>query len=274
MKKPLTYGDVANPNNRAAYAKKVIAVTSGKGGVGKSTVSSNLAVALKQEGYKVGLLDADVYGPDIPRMFQVSDERLKWGEGEKENKMLPVINYGVKLMSVGMTLPEDDTPLIWRSSVAISALIQFLEDVDWEELDFLIIDMPPGTGDVQLTMAEELPISAALIVTTPQTVCKDDVNRAVRMYKDLNIKIGGIVENMSYFVAPDTGNVYYLFGKDGAKEIAMRYDVPLLAQIPFVMSIREGADNGEIAVACGDETVKNAYKLMAKNLLDSMGAKL
>jgi len=267
----MNYGNSANPNNRAPYAKKVIAVTSGKGGVGKSTVSSNLAVALKQEGYSVGLLDADVYGPDIPRMFQVEDERLTWGEGEKENKIIPSENYGVKVMSVGLTLPEFDTPLIWRSSVAISALIQFLEDVDWGELDFLVIDMPPGTGDVQLTMAEELPISAAVIVTTPQRVCKDDVNRAVRMYKDLNIKIGGIVENMSYFVAPDTGNRYELFGSGGGAEIASRYDVPLLGEIPFIMSIRDGGDNGEIPVACGSEDVKNIYKVVAKNLLKNIG---
>lgn len=201
QKKSMNYGNTANPNNRAPYAKRVIAVTSGKGGVGKSTVSVNLSVALAQKGFKVGLLDADVYGPNVPRMTQVADEKLKWNDN---NKIVPSENFGIKIMSVGLTTPSSDTPLVWRSSVAVSALIQFLEDVEWGELDFLVIDMPPGTGDIQLTMAQELPITAGVIVTTPQPVALDDVSRAIMMFKDINVPIGGLVENMSFFIAPDT----------------------------------------------------------------------
>ncbi|MRI59124.1 MAG: ATP-binding protein, partial [Epsilonproteobacteria bacterium] len=205
QKKSIHYGSTARPNNRAPYAKNIIAVTSGKGGVGKSTVSTNLAIALAQKGYKVGLLDADVYGPDIPRMVGVEHERLRWGNNDK---IIPSENFGIKVMSVGLTTPSPDTPLVWRSSVAVSALIQFLEDVDWGELDFLVIDMPPGTGDIQLTMAQELPITAGVLVTTPQMVASDDVSRAIMMFKDIGVHIGGLIENMSYFIAPDTGKRY------------------------------------------------------------------
>ncbi|MEY4503722.1 MAG: hypothetical protein RL154_10, partial [Pseudomonadota bacterium] len=190
------YGTTMEPNNRAQYAKKIIAVTSGKGGVGKSTISTNLAVALAQKGFKVGLLDADIYGPDIPRMMGLSGAKLKWGDV----KMLPSENFGVKIMSVGMTTPTDDTPLVWRSSVAVSALVQFLEETEWGELDFLVIDMPPGTGDIQLTVAQELKLSGAILVTTPQLVATGDVSRAIMMYKEIGVNIIGIVENMSYYL--------------------------------------------------------------------------
>ena len=263
-KKSINYGSTANPNNRAPYAKNVIAVTSGKGGVGKSTVSTNLAIALAQMGYKVGLLDADVYGPDIPRMTGVEHERLRWGENDK---IIPSENFGIKIMSVGLTTPSPDTPLVWRSSVAVSALIQFLEDVDWGELDFLVIDMPPGTGDIQLTMAQELPISAGVLVTTPQMVAVDDVSRAIMMFKDIGVPIGGLIENMSYFIAPDTGKRYDIFGKDGGKALAIKYDIPFLGQIPLEMDIRALSDEGMPPVALGEERHKNYYKTIAQNLL-------
>lgn len=263
----LNYGSVSNPNNRAPYAKSVLAVTSGKGGVGKSTVSTNLAVALAKLGHKVGLLDADVYGPDIPRMVGIERERIKWGEGEKENKIIPSENFGIKVMSVGLTLPEEDTPLIWRSSVAISALVQFLEDVDWGELDYLVIDMPPGTGDVQLTMAEELNIKSAIIVTTPQSVASDDVSRSIRMYKELGIAIGGVVENMSFFIAPDTKNRYEIFGNGGGEALAKRYEIPFLGAIPIDMNIREFCDDGRPIVACGSSELKKYYEDIAKKII-------
>jgi len=264
QKKSMNYGNTANPNNRAPYAKRVIAVTSGKGGVGKSTVSVNLSVALAQKGFKVGLLDADVYGPNVPRMTQVADEKLKWNDN---NKIVPSENFGIKIMSVGLTTPSSDTPLVWRSSVAVSALIQFLEDVEWGELDFLVIDMPPGTGDIQLTMAQELPITAGVIVTTPQPVALDDVSRAIMMFKDINVPIGGLVENMSFFIAPDTKKRYDIFGKGGGEETAKRYDIPFLGQIPLDMQIREFSDNGTPPVAMGDNLQKDYYKNIADNLL-------
>ncbi|SFO91338.1 Mrp/NBP35 family ATP-binding protein [Hydrogenimonas thermophila] len=264
QKKSMNYGNTANPNNRAPYAKRVIAVTSGKGGVGKSTVSVNLSVALAQKGFKVGLLDADVYGPNVPRMTQVADEKLKWNDN---NKIVPSENFGIKIMSVGLTTPSSDTPLVWRSSVAVSALIQFLEDVDWGELDFLVIDMPPGTGDIQLTMAQELPITAGVIVTTPQPVALDDVSRAIMMFKDINVPIGGLVENMSFFIAPDTKKRYDIFGKGGGEETAKRYDIPFLGKIPLDMQIREFSDNGTPPVAMGDKLQKGYYKNIVDNLL-------
>lgn len=265
--KDINYGNSAAPNNRAPYAANVIAVTSGKGGVGKSTVCVNLAIALAQKGYKVGVLDADVYGPNVPRLTNTDLEKIRWND---DNQIVPSENYGIKIMSVALTTPTSDTPLVWRSSVAVSALIQFLEDVAWGELDFLVIDMPPGTGDIQLTMAQELPITAGVIVTTPQLVASDDVSRAIRMFQDIHVPIGGLVENMSYFVAPDTGTRYDIFGTGGGARLAERYNVKLLGQIPLNMDIREGSDNGEPPVALGNETLKSYYREVVDKLLESV----
>lgn len=266
--KSTNYGNTQKPNNRAPYAKHIIVVTSGKGGVGKSTVSVNLAVSLAQQGYKVGLLDADVYGPNTPRMLGVEDEKMQWNN---DNKIIPSENYGIKVMSVGLTTPSSDTPLVWRSSVAVSALIQFLEDVAWGELDFLVIDMPPGTGDIQLTMAQELPITSSVIVTTPQMISTDDVSRAVMMFKDIGVPIGGIVENMSYFIAPDTGTKYDIFGSGGGEMICEKYDIPFLGSIPLTMAIRETSDAGKPAVATDDMVQKSYYQTITNNLLSQMG---
>lgn len=264
----INYGSTQKPNNRAPYAKHIIAVTSGKGGVGKSTVCVNLSVALAQKGYKVGLLDADVYGPNTPRMLGLEDEKMQWNE---QNKIIPSENYGIKVMSVGLTTPKSDTPLVWRSSVAVSALIQFLEDVDWGELDFLMIDMPPGTGDIQLTMAQELPLSSSVIVTTPQSVSTDDVSRAVMMFRDIGVSIGGIVENMSYFIAPDTQVAYDIFGSGGGEMVAQKYNIPLLGKIPLLMSIREACDVGRPAVVSPDNQERKYYQDIVDNLLVRMG---
>lgn len=264
--KDINYGNSSTPNNRAPYAKNVIAVTSGKGGVGKSTVSVNLAIALAQKGYKVGILDADVYGPNVPRLTNTDLEKIKWND---DNKIVPSENYGLKIMSVALTTPTSDTPLVWRSSVAVSALIQFLEDVAWGELDFLVIDMPPGTGDIQLTMAQELPITAGVIVTTPQLVASDDVSRAIRMFQDIHVPMAGLVENMSYFIAPDTGHRYDIFGSGGGERLSKRYNIPLLGQIPLDMSIREGSDNGEPPVVLGDTNQKAHYMNIVEAMLKS-----
>lgn len=269
--KDTNYGNSAAPNNRAPYAKNIIAVTSGKGGVGKSTVSVNLAIALAQKGYKVGLLDADVYGPNVPRLTNTDLEKIKWND---ENKIVPSENYGIKIMSVALTTPTSDTPLVWRSSVAVSALIQFLEDVAWGELDFLVIDMPPGTGDIQLTMAQELPITAGVIVTTPQLVASDDVSRAIRMFQDIHVPMAGLVENMSYFVAPDTKIRYDIFGSGGGDRLAKRYNIALLGQIPIDMQIREGSDNGEPPVALGTEEQKSYYKTIVDTMFNEIKFRL
>lgn len=271
VQKDTHYGTSITPNNRAPYAANVIAITSGKGGVGKSTVSVNIAIALAQKGYKVGLLDADVYGPNVPRLTNTDLEKIKWND---ENKIVPSENFGLKIMSVALTTPTSDTPLVWRSSVAVSALIQFLEDVAWGELDFLVIDMPPGTGDIQLTMAQELPITAGVIVTTPQLVASDDVSRAIRMFQDIHVPIAGLVENMSYFIAPDTGNRYDIFGKGGGERLAERYNVPLLGQIPLNMQIREGSDNGEPPVALGSDELKSYYTAITDTILSKVRFRL
>jgi len=271
VQKDTNYGSSVNPNNRAPYAANVIAVTSGKGGVGKSTVSVNLAIALAQRGYRVGILDADVYGPNVPRLTNTDLEKIRWND---DNKIIPSENYGIKIMSVALTTPTSDTPLVWRSSVAVSALIQFLEDVEWGELDFLVIDMPPGTGDIQLTMAQELPITAGVIVTTPQLVASDDVSRAIRMFQDIHVPMAGLVENMSYFIAPDTGNRYDIFGSGGGARLAERYNIPLLGQIPLNMDIREGSDNGEPPVVLGNDTLKSYYKEIVENMLKAVKFKI
>jgi len=266
----ITHGDSAHPNNRAPYARTVVAVTSGKGGVGKSTVCVNLAVGLAQRGLRVGLLDADVYGPSIPRLLQVADERLQWND---DNKMVPAENFGVKVVSTGLTTPEKDTPLAWRSAVATSALIQLLEDVAWGDLDVLMVDMPPGTGDVQITMAQELPLTAAVVVTTPQTVATDDVRRAIRMLQDVNVPVAGVVENMSYFIAPDTGAVYHPFGQGGGKMLAQAYGVPFLGMLPLDGAVRQASDEGFPIIAIGNDKQKAAYGAMVDALLAVDGMK-
>ncbi|MDD2791064.1 MAG: Mrp/NBP35 family ATP-binding protein [Sulfurimonas sp.] len=270
-KKDMNYGNSAAPNNRAPYAKNIIAVTSGKGGVGKSTVSVNIAIALAQKGYRVGILDADVYGPNIPRLTNTDVERIEWND---QDKIIPAENYGIKIMSVALTTPTQDTPLVWRSSVAVNALIQFLEDVAWGELDFMVIDMPPGTGDVQLTIAQELPIAAAVLVTTPQLVATDDVSRAVMMFKDIGVKMAGIVENMSFFIAPDTKTRYDIFGTGGGEKIASKYQIPFLGAIPLDMQIREGSDKGEPPVSLGNSEQKKYYQDIVENILTNSDFRL
>jgi ATP-binding protein involved in chromosome partitioning len=253
-----------SPVERAAYAKRILCFTSGKGGVGKSTVAVNVAVALAQRNLRVGILDADVYGPSIPRLLSIEDERVSWND---RDQMVPAENFGLKIMSVGLTTPEKDTPLAWRSSVATSALIQLLEDVAWGELDYLVIDMPPGTGDVQLTMAQELRISGAIVVTTPQLVATDDVRRAIRMLQEMRVPIAGVVENMSYFVAPDTQAVHRPFGEGGGRLLAGDYGVPFLGEIPLSGAIREASDRGRPIAAAGSEDERAIFRALADRIL-------
>lgn len=223
--------------------KNIVAVGAGKGGVGKSTLSVLAAVGLARAGAKVGLLDADVYGPSVPKMLGVEDARP---EVAGENKIVPVPASGLKVMSLGF-LTEPDQAIIWRGPMIHNMVKTFLEQVDWGDLDYLIVDLPPGTGDVPLTLSQSLPLNGAVVVCTPQDVALLDAVRAARMYQMLNVEVLGIVENMSYFIAPDTGKEYDLFGKGGAEKAAARLRVPFLGSIPINVAIRISGDEGHPA---------------------------
>lgn len=239
--------------------KNIIAVGSGKGGVGKSTVSTNLAIALAKTGAKVGYLDADIYGPSAPLMFGMQGERPMMREVNGKGMIEPLERFGVKVMSIGFLVDEKQA-VVWRGPMATGALKQFITDVYWGELDYLIIDMPPGTGDIHLTLVQTIPITGAVIVTTPQNVAMADAKKAMMMFKNANIQVPilGIVENMAYFTPAELpDNKYYIFGKDGGKQLAEQFEVPFLGEVPLVQSIREGADKGFPAVL-NDEPVSLA----------------
>ncbi len=222
--------------------KNTIAVASGKGGVGKSTVAVNLAVALAKDGAKVGLIDADIYGPSIPLMLGIKGKPTIY-QNKNTKKMIPLENYGVKLISIGF-LVDDNTPVIWRGPMASGAVKQFMSDVEWEDLDYLIFDMPPGTGDIQLTLVQTVPLTGAVIVTTPQEVALIDARKGLKMFSRVNVPVFGIVENMSYFIAPDTGKKYDIFGSGGGAKLAEELNVPFLGGIPIDPRIRIGGDKG------------------------------
>jgi ATP-binding protein involved in chromosome partitioning len=226
------------PAGALARVANVVCVGSGKGGVGKSTITANLAAALATQGKKVGVLDADVWGYSIPRMFDVGGRP----QVSPERKILPLENYGVKVMSIGFFV-EEDSAVVWRGPMLHKALTQFLEDVDWGELDFLLVDLPPGTGDVSMTLAQLLPQSKFLIVTTPQPVAQKVARRAAEMAHKVNLEIGGVIENMAGFVTP-SGERYALFGEGGGQALADELDVPLVGKVPLTMPLREQADNG------------------------------
>ena len=217
----------------------IIAVASGKGGVGKSTTAVNLALALKANGLKVGILDADIYGPSMPKLMG-----LKGRPQTRDGKIIePMENFGVKVMSMGF-LVDEETPMIWRGPMVMSALTQMLREVNWGDLDIMVVDMPPGTGDAQLTMAQQLPLAGAVIVSTPQDLALIDARRGVGMFRKVNVPVLGIVENMSYFIAPDTGKRYDIFGHGGARLEAERIGAPFLGEVPLDMALRENSDNG------------------------------
>ncbi|MBX7181844.1 MAG: Mrp/NBP35 family ATP-binding protein [Bacteroidia bacterium] len=226
--------------------KNIIAVSSGKGGVGKSTVSSNLAVALAKQGAKVGLVDADIYGPSIPIMFDVMNEKPMLRKVEDRNLIVPIESYGVKLLSIGF-FADTSQAIVWRGPMATKALNQMFADADWGELDYMIIDLPPGTGDIHLSLISAVPVTGAVVVSTPQIVALADAQKGVSMFQmpNINVPVLGIVENMAWFTPAELPeNKYYIFGKDGAKVLAEKLNVPLLGQIPLVQSIREGGDVG------------------------------
>ncbi len=249
--------------------KNVVAIASGKGGVGKSTIAVNLAVALSLKGYRVGLIDADVYGPSIPKMFKVEGSRPEVNKVNGRDMIQPVINYGVKMLSIGFFVNPDD-PLIWRGPMATSALKQLMFQGDWGELDFMLIDLPPGTSDIHLTLVQEVPVSGAIIVSTPQAVALADAIKGIGMFTDpkINVPILGLVENMAWFTPEELpDNKYYIFGKDGAKDLAERLNFELLGQIPLVASIREGGDSGDPAAMQKNSPSAKAFSDLADNFI-------
>lgn len=251
--------------------KNTIAVASGKGGVGKSTVAVNLAVALAKEGAKVGLIDADIYGPSIPLMLGI-EEKPKIYQSAETGKMEPLENYGIKLMSIGFLI-EDNQAVIWRGPMAAGAVKQFMSDVDWGELDYLIFDLPPGTGDIQLTLVQTIPLTGAVIVTTPQEVSLIDARKGLKMFEKVNVPVFGIIENMSYFIAPDTGNRYDIFGAGGGEKLASELKTNFLGGIPIDTRIRESGDNGTpIVYSIPDSDHAAKITEISRNLADTIKA--
>ena len=255
-----------DPGSVLPKVKNIIAVVSGKGGVGKSTVAANLALALSQGGAKVGLMDADIYGPSVPIMFGLRGERpMMMDVGNDKGMIVPLEKYGIKIMSIGFLVDEKNA-VVWRGPMASSAIRQFVTDVFWDELDYLVVDMPPGTGDIHLTLVQTVPVTVVVIVTTPQDVALADAKKGIAMFgqAQVNVPIIGLVENMSYFTPAELpNNKYYIFGKEGGRRLAEEYDLPFLGQIPLVQSIREGGDQGVPIMMSDDEITKKAYEEFA-----------
>jgi len=249
--------------------KNIVAVASGKGGVGKSTVTANLAVSLAKMGFKVGLLDADIYGPSATIMFDVEREKPLSVTVDGKSKMKPVENYGVKILSIGF-FTKPSQAVIWRGPMAAKALNQMIFDADWGELDFLLVDLPPGTGDIHLSIMQSLPITGAVIVSTPQNVALADAKKGVAMFRQesINVPIIGIIENMAYFTPEELpDNKYYIFGEKGAKNLAKDLEIPLLGEIPLVQSIRESGDIGRPAALQGGTPIGLALEEITKNVV-------
>ncbi len=259
----------SSPKNTVLpHVKNIIAVASGKGGVGKSTVSANLAVALAMQGAKVGLVDADIYGPSQPTMFDVVGNKPIIENIEGQNKMIPVEAHGVKMLSIGF-FAEPDQAIAWRGPMASKALTQLFTDAHWGELDYMIIDLPPGTGDVHLSLMSAVPLTGAVIVTTPQEVALADARKALALFRmpNINIKVLGVVENMAWFTPEELPeNKYYIFGKDGGKNLAEQFQIPFLGQIPLVQSIRESGDAGRPTVLQHITPQAIAFSTLAQNL--------
>ncbi len=249
--------------------KNIIAISSGKGGVGKSTVAVNIAISLAQKGLKVGLIDADIYGPSIPIMFNVENETPEVFENEGKTIIIPIEKYGVKILSIGFFVDQSQA-LIWRGPKAASALNQLFTNANWGELDFMVLDMPPGTGDIQLSLVQTLPITGAVIVSTPQKVALADARKGVAMYKNHAIKVPivGIIENMAYFTPAELpNNKYYLFGKGGCKNLSSELTIPFLGEIPLIQSICESCDIGVPVVLDENNIAKEAFESITENLI-------
>lgn len=255
-----------------AGIQNIIAIASGKGGVGKSTVAANLAVTLANMGFKVGLLDADIYGPSVPTMFDTEDQKPLSVEVEGRTLMKPVENYGVKMLSIGYFSGANQA-VVWRGPMASKALNQMIRDAAWGELDFLLIDLPPGTGDIHLSIIQEVPVTGAVIVSTPQHVALADVRKGIGMFQmdSINIPVLGLIENMSYFTPEELpDNKYYIFGKQGAQYLAEDLGIPVLGEIPLIQSIRESGDVGRPAALQEDSKIAQIYYKVAQNMVESL----
>ena len=252
--------------------KNIVAIASGKGGVGKSTVTANLAVTLAKMGFKVGVLDADIYGPSMPIMFDVELERPLSVNVDGKSKMKPVENYGVKILSIGF-FTKPGQAVIWRGPMAAKALNQMIFDAAWGELDFLLLDLPPGTGDIHLSIMQSLPITGAVVVSTPQNVALADAKKGVEMFQQesINVPVLGIIENMAYFTPEELpNNKYYIFGKEGAKHLSEDLQVPLLGEIPLVQSIREAGDVGRPAALQTATPLEGAFEALTRNIVQEV----
>ena len=259
------------PGKLLPQVKNIIAVSSGKGGVGKSTVSANLAVALAAQGYRVGLLDADIFGPSMPKMFALENEQIYAHRVEGRQLLIPALKYGVKLLSVGFFV-NPETATLWRGSMASNTLKQLIADADWGELDYLILDTPPGTSDIHLTLLQTLAITGAVIVSTPQQVALADARKGIDMYRNekVNVPILGLVENMAWFTPAELPeNRYYIFGREGTARLAESLNTPLLAQIPIVQSICDGGDNGEPVALRPDSMTGQAFAALATAVVEA-----
>lgn len=256
----------AKPPIQKGAIKHILAVGSGKGGVGKSTVVTNLAIALHQKGWKVGVLDADVLGPNIPTMFQIQKKAFSQGE-----QIIPIVNHGVKVMSIGFLLPDETTPVIWRGPMISSSIEQLFEMTHWQELDILLIDLPPGTSDTMLTVAQALPIDGGLVVTTPAKVSEIDATKFLKTFEKLEVPLFGIIENMSYFITPDTKQKYELFGSGGGSRISELSHVPLIGQIPFEMETGAcGNADMPVVVSCPASASALAFEKIAETLIQAL----
>ena len=252
--------------------KNVIAISSGKGGVGKSTVTANLAGGLVKAGYRVGIVDADIYGPSMPTMFDVVSEKPGMIEVDGVKKINPVSSYDIKILSIGF-FTEQDNAVVWRGPMASKAMMQMFTDAHWGELDYLLIDLPPGTGDIHLSLVQSVPLDGAVIVSTPQEVALSDARKGVNMFKMNTIKVPvvGIIENMAWFTPAELpDNKYYIFGRDGAKNLAHGMDVPFLGQIPLIQSVREAGDIGKPAVFQENTIVSNVFDELVRNFVEQV----
>jgi len=263
--------EVEKPNNPLPEVKNIIAVSSGKGGVGKTTIAVNLAVALARKGHRVGLLDADIFGPSVPIMFDAKDYKPVVRKENNSDRIIPLQKFGVKVLSIGFFVDPSDA-VVWRGPMASSFLKQLITQGDWGSLDYLIIDLPPGTSDIHLTIVQELSVTGAIVISTPQEVSLADAVKGISMFRSekINVPVLGLVENMSWFTPAELPeNRYYIFGKEGCTALAAKMDVPLLGQIPLVQSICEGSDNGTPA-ALEDSITGGAFLLLADNLIEKI----